>query len=140
MSEENVERFTEMVGAFNRIAETAEMDLVGLRRVLENIDPGVQFEPQQAALEGGYVGHEGVIQWMADLNEHYAGGHIEFPDIRDLEDRVLAIGTIRVIGRGSGIETDAPMAVLARFENGLITQFKDYGDERQALEAAGLSE
>jgi ketosteroid isomerase-like protein len=140
MSEENVERFAEVARAFNRMAETAEPDLEDLRGLLATMDPGIQFEPQQAALEGGYVGHEGVIQWVADLTEHYAGGHIEVPDIRDLDDRVLALGTIRVTGRGSGIETDVPMAILARFENGLITHFKDYGDRRQALEAAGLGE
>lgn len=140
MSEENVERFIEATEAFNRMTERAEANLEDLRGFLGIMDPEIQFEPQQAALEGGYLGHEGVIQWLADLAQHYAGGHMDLPDIRDLEDRVLALGTLRVIGRGSGIETDVPVAVLARFENGLMTHFKDYGDKRQALEAAGLRE
>ena len=98
----------------------------------------IQFEPQQAALEGGYVGHEGVMRWVADLAEHYAGGHMDIPDIRDLDDRLLALGTLRVIGRGSGIETEVPVAFVARFRDGLMTKCKDYGDKGLALEAAGL--
>ena len=143
MSEENVERFTQAAQAFNRIAEAAEVaevSVADLQVLLETMDPEIRFEPQQAALEGGYAGHEGVIQWLADIAEHYAGGQMELSDIRDLEDQVLALGTLRVTGRGSGIETEVPMSVVARFEGGLMTHFKDYGDKRQALEAAGLTE
>ena len=140
MSEENVNRFIEALEAFNRMSETAEANLEALRGFLGIMDPEIQFEPQQAALEGGYVGHEGVSRWLADLAEHYAGGHMDLPDIRDLDDRVLALGTLRVIGRGSGIETEVPVAFVARFRDGLMTECKDYGDKSRALEAAGLSE
>jgi ketosteroid isomerase-like protein len=150
MSQENVNRFIEALEAFNRMGETAEAapavivtpaaNLEALRGFLGIMDPEIQFEPQQAALEGGYVGHEGVIRWLADLAEHYAGGHMDLPDIRDLDDRVLALGTLRVIGRGSGIEAEVPVAFVARFRNGFMTECKDYGDKSRAIEAAGLSE
>jgi len=32
------------------------------------------------------------------------------------------------------------LAIVATFRNGLITQFRDYGDRKEALEAVGLSE
>jgi hypothetical protein len=140
MSEENVNRFIEALEAFNRMSETAEANLEALRGFLGIMDPEIQFEPQQAALEGGYVGHVGVIRWLADLAEHYAGGHMDLPDIRDLDDRVLALGTLRVTGRGSGIETEVPVAFVARLRDGLMTECKDYGDKSRALEAAELSE
>ena len=141
MSQENVDAFIEATEAFNRLVETPEeFNLEDLRGFLGIMDSAVQFEPQQAALEGGYVGHEGVIQWLADLAEHYAGGRMHLPDIRDLEDRVLALGSLRITGRGSGIETEVPLAIVASFRNGLITQFRDYGDKDQAIEAAGLRE
>ena len=141
MSEEDVDRFIEATEAFNRLTEAPEaFDPRALEDFLGVMDPEVQFEPQQAALEGGYVGHEGVMQWLADLAQHYKGGDIHCPDIRDLEDQVLALGTLRVIGRGSGIEAEVPVAIVASFRDGLITHFKDYGDKGQALEAAGLSE
>jgi ketosteroid isomerase-like protein len=141
MSQGNVDRFIEMMGAFNRLSKAPEAaDPRDLQDLLGVMDRQVHFEPQQAALEGGYAGHEGVMQWLADLVQHYERGHVHYADIRDLEDEVLALGTLRFTGRGSGIKTEAPVAVLARFRNGLVTHFRDYGDKAQALEAAGLSE
>ena len=65
---------------------------------------------------------------------------IQCRDVRDLGDRVLALGVIHATGKESGAETELPLAVVARFRDGLITDFTDYGDKDQALEAAGLSE
>jgi hypothetical protein len=72
MSEANVDRFIELVEAFNRLSEAAEgFNREALRGLLGVMDPEIQFQPQQSALQGGYVGHEGVLQWLADLAEHY---------------------------------------------------------------------
>jgi len=141
MSQSNVDRFFECTEAFNRFAQAPEaLDPDDVDRWLGFYDPDVRFEPQQAALQGGYVGHDGVRQWLADLAEHYGSGHLHFADIRDLGDRVLALGTLRVTGRGSGIGIEVPAAIAASFREGLITHLKDYGDHDQALEAVGLSE
>jgi ketosteroid isomerase-like protein len=131
MSQENVDRFIEATEAFNR------GDLEAHLRVM---DPEVQFEPVQAALQGTYAGHEGITEWFADLAEHYVleSSHVRYTDIRDLGDRVLGIGMLRFTGKGSGINTEVPLALLVSFRNGLITQMKDYGDGDQALQAAGL--
>jgi ketosteroid isomerase-like protein len=133
MSEDNVNRFVASAEAFNR------KDIAGL---FEFFDPEVQFEPQQAALQGTYLGHEGVGEWLRDLAEHYdpESGHIHIDEVRDLEDSVLATGTLRFTGKASGIQTDVPIAVLTRFRDGRMTYFKDFGDKAKALEAAGLSE
>jgi ketosteroid isomerase-like protein len=131
MAQENVDRFREATEAFNR------RDVMDFLRFM---DPEVQFEPVQAALQGSYAGLDGVRGWLADLTEHYEGGHVHYAEIRDLGDRVLALGTLRVTGMGSGIEIEVPLAVVASFREGLITHFKDYGDRDQALEAAGLQE
>jgi ketosteroid isomerase-like protein len=62
------------------------------------------------------------------------------PDIRDLGDQVLVLGTLRLNGRESGVQMENPLAMVARFREGPITHLKDYADRGQALEAAGLSE
>jgi ketosteroid isomerase-like protein len=141
MSRGNVDRFSECTEAFNRFARTpAALDRAAVGSWLGFYDPDVRFEPQQSALQGGYVGHEGLRQWLADLVEHYGSGRLDFADVRDLGDRVLALGTLRVTGRGSGIEIDVPAAIVATFRDGLITHIKDHGYHDQALEAVGLSE
>jgi hypothetical protein len=96
----------------------------------------------QATLQGHqYVGLDGVGAWLADLAEHYESGRVDYTEIRDLGSRLLGLGTLHVIGLGSGIEIAVPMAVVASVQDGLITRFKDYGgDKDQALEAAGLRE
>ncbi len=62
------------------------------------------------------------------------------PDVRDLGDRVLGLGTQRTIGRGSRIEQEGPVALVASYRDGLCTHVKDYGEWGQALEAVGLSD
>ena len=60
--------------------------------------------------------------------------------MRELPDgRVLALGSIRIRGRGSGVETNVPTAVIASIEEGRMIRFKDYGEYSQALAAAGLA-
>jgi ketosteroid isomerase-like protein len=132
MSQQNVDRFVASAEAFNR----RDIRLFGF------FDPEVQFEPQQAALQGTYIGHDGLAEWLRDLAEHYdpESGHIYLDDVRDLGDSVLALGTLRFTGKASGIQTEVPVAVVARFRDGRMTHFKDYGDKAEALEAAGLSE
>ena len=131
MSQENVDRFGAAVEAMNR------RDIAAVLRLM---DPEVRFEHRLAALEGNFVGLDGVRGWFADLVEHFDAWQIHCPDIRDLDDRVLALGTIRATGKGSGAETELPFTVVARFRDGRITHFTDFGDKAQALEAAGLRE
>jgi ketosteroid isomerase-like protein len=141
MARANVDLFTELNLAFNRLAAAPDsLDPVALQAVLEIMDPAVRFEPQQASLEGGYAGHEGVLQWFADLVESYESGVLDLVDISGVDDRVLALGTLSFTGRGSGIKTEAPVAIVASFRDGLITEFKDYGDNVPALEAMGITE
>jgi ketosteroid isomerase-like protein len=104
------------------------------------MDPEGELFAQRSPVQGTYVGPEGVARFAADTRETFDVFHAEYPDIRDLDDRVLAIGTIRVRGRGSQLETEIPSAVLVTYRNGLVYRFRDYGEAAKALEAAGLSE
>jgi hypothetical protein len=140
VSEENVVRFVKCQEAFNQLIADPPNVEAGLEFV-QLMDPEVRFAPHQAVLQGTYVGRDGVTTWLVDLAEHYElGGRIDCPDVRDLGDRVLGLGMLSVTGKGSGIEITVPAAILATFDDGLITEFEDFGDRKQALKAAGLSE
>ena len=97
MSQENVDRFRETVEAFNR------MDISGSLRFM---DPAIRFEHRLSELQGSPAGLESVKQFFADVVEHFDDLKVDCPDIRDLDDRVLALGTSRLTGKGSGVETE----------------------------------
>ncbi len=131
MSEKNVDRMREAIEATNR------GDFAAVFRLM---DPEVRFEHRLAALEGSFVGLDAVRGWFADLVEHFDAWRIDCSDIRDLGDRVLALGTIHTTGKGSRVETELSMAIVAEFRDGLVIDYIDYGDRTLALEAAGLRE
>ena len=131
MSQENVDRFVKLIEAFNRL------DTVG---ALGFMDPEIRFEHRLGALQGDYSGLDGVRSLFVDFAEHFETLQIHCPDVRDLGDRVLALGTVRATGKGSGAETELPFTVLASVSDGRITHYTDFGDKDQALEAAGLSD
>jgi ketosteroid isomerase-like protein len=133
MSEENVELGTAAMEAFVR------GDLPALLRCM---DPEVRFEPQIAELQGGYIGHDGIRAFMAEVLEAFADVYTaEFLEIRDLGDQTLSFGSFRLGGRESGIDAEVPFAIVTTYREGLITHLKDYGgDKQQALEAVGLAQ
>jgi ketosteroid isomerase-like protein len=131
MSQEHVEaarRFAQAVNAGD------------IEAAVQLVHPDVVFVPIRAATEGAFTGREGLRRFLADTAETFETFQVNYADIRDLGDRLLAIGSIRVRGRARGVETDVPSAAIAEFRDGLMWRYKDYGEARLALEAADLSE
>ena len=109
-------------------------------KALELASEDIEFFALRSATEGTYHGHEGVRAFFADNRESFDLFQPEYDEVTDLGDgRVLGIGSIRIRGRGSGVETDVPSAVLATVRDGRIVHFRDYGDRQAALQAAGLA-
>jgi ketosteroid isomerase-like protein len=131
VSQENVEAFQRAADAVCRgdAAAVAEMS-----------HPDGVFEPLRAATEGAFVGPAGMRRFLADTMETFDRFQVHYTEVRDLGDRVLAIGLLHVRGSGSGVETDIPTAVVAEYRDGLMWRYKDYGETRLALEAVGLRE
>ena len=128
---EHVDLFLRGTDAMNRLDADTLLEMVGDETV---------FEPLRSQTEGAFVGREGMRRFLADTAETFDLFKATYPDIRDLGDgRLLAIGTLRVRGRTSRVESDVPLAVVAAFREGTLLHFKDYGDPRLALEAAGLA-
>ena len=127
---DNVELFRRGADLFGR----------GDEAVLELIDEDIELIALRSATEGAFRGHEGIRAFFADNRESFDLFEPDYYDVRDLGDgRVLALGKIRVRGRGSGAETEVPTAVIATIREGRMTRFRDYGEHGAALEAAGLA-
>jgi ketosteroid isomerase-like protein len=135
MSRENVEAFKQAVDAINR------RDVEAL---LEKVDRDVEWHPGLGALLGGeatvHRGHDGVRELLRDLYEAFAEFDVKVSEIRDLDDRIVAIGRIRGRGTESGADTDSPSAYLVQFKDSKAILVRTYLDPKEALEAVGLSE
>jgi ketosteroid isomerase-like protein len=132
MSEENVEVYKRAVDATNR------RDLDAL---LDEFDPDVEWHSALVGLGTQvYRGKEGVRELFRDLDENFTGMVVEFPEVRDLGDRVLALGRLRARGHESGVQAEVSFNQLVDFRNGKVIRLRSFLDRQEALEAAGLSE
>ena len=135
MSEENVEAFKRATDALNRRDVEA---------MLDEAHPEVEWHSALVApLEGEatvYRGHEGVRQLRRDVDEAFVELQVDYTDIRDLGDRVLAIGRASARGRESGAEIETAVGSVVDFEDGKGIRIWTYLDPTEALEAAGLEE
>jgi len=135
MAQEDVEAFERAIEAYNR----RDIDAF-----LEAIDPEVEWQGAlQALLESEakvYRGHEGVRQWVRDIDEALADLRLELPEIHDLGDRLVAIGRLSARGQASGAETESPFGCVVEWKNGKATRVVSFLDRKDALEAAGLRE
>jgi ketosteroid isomerase-like protein len=94
MSEENVDAFKRGTAAMNR---------GDIERMLEVVDPGVVWRDVINVMLGGeatlYRGHRGVRELFRDLYESFAEIEADYRDFRDLGERVIALGELRIRGR-----------------------------------------
>ena len=74
------------------------------------------------------------------LADSFDGFTVEYAEIRDLGDRLLAIGQLHTRGNLSGVVSETPYAILADYRGGKMTRSRTYLDAQEALDAAGLSE
>ena len=136
MSQENVEAFKRGVEAGTRYDAEA---------LIAEMNPDVEWHAGLLASLAGeraavVKGHDGIRDLIRDFEEVFAESEMDFPDIRDLGDRVVALGVFRNRGKASGAMPESPIAYVAEFKDGKITHLQTYLDHRQALEAAGLRE
>ena len=124
-----VKLFENAVAALNRV------DLEAMR---ELVDPQIAFLPLRSAVTGPYIGYAGIEAFVAENEARFDAFSAEYDDLRALDDcRVLAIGYIRMRGKGSDEESRYRTAGIATFRDDRMTSWHDYGSEEAALEAAG---
>jgi ketosteroid isomerase-like protein len=134
MSEENVEIVRRIYASLTRGADDL-MDLVGpdfvidfSRRLVDPFVVTVDQETIDAARRGLLETWEELPTW-------------EPRELIDAGDMVFALIRTRARGKESGVEVDAHVTNVWRFQDGEPVELKYFGEDRAAaLEAAGLSE
>jgi ketosteroid isomerase-like protein len=135
MSQENVEAFKRFADANNRR---------DVKALLEELDADVEWHSAVLSSLGGeatvHRGHDGVREMLRDLYEAFSEFQVEFSDIRDRGDRIVAIGRWITRGEGSGVEVTPPLASVVDFKNGKAIRVRSYLDPEDALVDAAMQE
>jgi ketosteroid isomerase-like protein len=131
MSQQNVDAFKRAVDAYNRGDVEA---FVG------EFDPAAEWHTLTQAVFGGestlYRGHEGIRQFVQEVDDALADVRAECAEIRDLGERIVAVGQLRGRGRSSGAAAETPIGWVVDFVDGKVVRMRDYLDPDEALEAA----
>ena len=132
MSQENVEIVRAAFDAYFR----GDME-----SVLRLMDPEiVVMQPSEVPDGRTLHGHAGVMEAIAAWPEQWDDYQLEIVQIVDAGDRVAVRTHQRGRGKGSGVEVEDEIWFVAGFRNGRIADWRMFGAESDALEAAGLSE
>jgi ketosteroid isomerase-like protein len=84
-------------------------------------------------------GHQGVRDWFTQ--RLFEDVRFVPDEIKELPDgRVLSLGRLAFRAEQSGVAMDVPFAHAVTIRDGLITRFKMYSDQQQALKAVGLED
>ena len=129
MAQDSIDLVKLGVAALNR------RDVDGM---LATLHPEVRLEPLRAVHDGtAYHGHQGLQDWLRDMQEDWDEQRVEVLDVRELSaGQVLLEALLHVRYRASGVEMEAPGAWLCEFREGMISRIRFFGDTDSAVEAA----
>jgi ketosteroid isomerase-like protein len=128
MSEQNTEVARRAFEAFNA------GDVEGL---VEASHPDSEWLPFRAQLEGEtYRGHDGVRRFFYDMQEDWREFQIELVELREVGGRVVVVGHIEGLGRGSGVAVSSDAGFVMDFRGGRIVRVVSYSDPEEARREA----
>jgi ketosteroid isomerase-like protein len=101
-----------------------------LDALLAEMHPEIVLQPPLTALAGNvYRGHDGVAQWLTDLDETFERTHIEPVEVEDVGGLVLALTTFSVEGR---LPLESELGLLCDMRDGLIVSWAGHFDHPTA--------
>ena len=135
MSQENVE----IAARWYDVATSKAELLTAMTRTMEFCHPEVEWSVPEDGTT--YRGRDGIRQRLEEWLESFGEYRYEVQRIIDCGgDDVLVVGCEVGTGATSGAEVHAVDYELLTIRNGLIVRIREFYDESNALEAAGLSE
>jgi ketosteroid isomerase-like protein len=132
MSKENLQVVQAVLDAYFRGDEPAMLALVDPNVVVTQL-------PDQPDVQS-YHGHEGGLRAVADWMEAWDDYSLDVLGMLEMNDHVLVSCRQRGRGKGSGIEMEAEVYFLFTVGGGKLVSWQMFPSEREALEAAGLTE
>jgi ketosteroid isomerase-like protein len=128
MSEQNVEVARRSFAAFNA---------GDVESLVETGHPDCEWLPFRAQLEGEtYRGRDGVRRFFYDMQEAWREFQIEVMELREVGGRVLLVGHIEGLGRGSGVAVSVDAGFVMDFRDGRIVRVVSYSDPEEARREA----
>jgi ketosteroid isomerase-like protein len=103
-------------------------------------DADVEFVHTGIPDAGIYHGREAMARAWREWLHTWENFRAEVQQLIDAGEDTVALLRICGRGKGSGVEIDLPAATLFTLRDGKIVRLVLYGDQKEALEAAGLSE
>ena len=86
-----------------------------------------------------YVGHDGMREYFDELFKSFPELSIEDREYSEVDDRVLALYTLRARGSQNAAEVVEPGASVWRFAGDKIVEGRGFLSHEEGIEAAGLS-
>jgi uncharacterized protein len=106
--------------------------------ITDYVTPDVEYVNPDYAIEAGT--RRGPDAWrraFERVRESFGQVQFEIERIVESGDRVAAVGSFNVTGRGSGVANSVPQSHLWTIRDGKIVRFQWWNDPESALEALG---
>jgi ketosteroid isomerase-like protein len=105
-------------------------------------DPDVELDATRLGVGdlGVYRGHGGLRSLFGGLHEVWGEIEYDYEELIDAGEHVVAVVTRHARGRASGVDVEAPLALLWTVREGKVVKVVWFATREEALEAAGLSE
>ncbi|HYY83501.1 MAG TPA: nuclear transport factor 2 family protein [Beijerinckiaceae bacterium] len=116
------------IDAYNR------RDVAELRELMTE---HVQLRPPVSALTGrAYLGHDGIAEWLHDVDESFATAEIVPLELRDLGGKVLALTEFVVEGYESRVPLGSELGLVCDLAEGRIASWLGFFSHAEARAAA----
>jgi ketosteroid isomerase-like protein len=101
----------------------------------EEVDPEVVVH--SALTQAVYRGYDGVERWMSEIDEQFSDWKLALDSVEEPRDGlVVAIGSISMRGRQSGLDLQQPASWFIELRDGRLLTLRNFTDPEAAAEFA----
>ena len=89
-------------------------------------------QPNNIPLSNSYEGHDGLSQYLTDLNQHIDMGPIEYSDIYCDGNTVIGLGVEKSVARATGKSFEMPFVHVFRYNDaGKIVELRKFNNTQR---------